>query len=456
MHTRRPRRRQGGTRLISRERPERRGAQRVRGSAWSPRLAWLVAALLLAGCQRDSESGENRESAAGDSGAAASSGPPSPTGPAAQTPDDSVTAGGVQPSQPDTGAGPGVASSPDPTPPAAIPQQPGTPPATAQDSLAVTLTGIMTAQERILARLDSMEAARPAARTEGAAPTGETGGIDLEEARDEVTNLGLSIFWSILVLILFRFLIRGLIWILETLAERSVRRRLTFKWLIPITRMLLWGVAAYLIVRQIFRVDAQGILAASAALGVALGFAAQDLLKNVFGGLIVVFDQPFQVGDKISVGGTYGEVVSIGLRSTRIVTADDDFVSVPNSQVVEEQVANANAGELNCQVLTNLYLPGRVDERAAKEIAFEAAVNSKYVFLEKPIQVFIEDEFHTTFVTRVKVRAYVLDPRFEFLLRSDITERARDGFRAAGLAPEHDWYPLAASGTPGAGDAVAS
>ena len=374
----------------------------ARGVAHGRRLVWLAAALLLAGCRPDA-------------------GPGDETGP---------------PVQPATVAAP----------------------ATAADSVAVALTGIMATQERILARLDSMEAASPAAGAAGAGGTGDSapgdqaGGIDLEEARDEVTNLGLAIFWSILVLVLFRFVIRGVIWILETLAERSVRRRLTFKWLIPITRMLLWGVAAYLIVRTIFRVDAQGILAASAALGVALGFAAQDLLKNVFGGLIVVFDQPFQVGDKISVGGTYGEVVSIGLRSTRIVTADDDFVSVPNSQVVEEQVANANAGELNCQVLTNLHLPGRVDERAAKEIAFEAAVNSKYVFLGKPIQVFSEDEFHTTFVTRVKVRAYVLDPRLEFLLRSDITERARDGFRAAGLAPERDWYPLAVAGAAGDGD----
>ena len=370
-----------------------------RGVAHRRRLVWLAAALLLAGCRPDAGPADER-------------GPP------------------VQPAT--------VAA-----------------PTTAADSVAVALTGIMATQERILARLDSMEAAGPAAEAAGtgdSAPGDQAGGIDLEEARDEVTNLGLAIFWSILVLVLFRFAIRGVIWILETLAERSVRRRLTFKWLIPITRMLLWGVAAYLIVRTIFRVDAQGILAASAALGVALGFAAQDLLKNVFGGLIVVFDQPFQVGDKISVGGTYGEVVSIGLRSTRIVTADDDFVSVPNSQVVEEQVANANAGELNCQVLTNLHLPGRVDERAAKEIAFEAAVNSKYVFLGKPIQVFIEDEFHTTFVTRVKVRAYVLDPRLEFLLRSDITERARDGFRAAGLAPERDWYPLAVAGATGDGD----
>ena len=406
-----------------------------RGRAWPLRLTWLVAALLLAGCQQDSESGEDEgpaaeQQAAQDSGTQALPDPAPPADSTVVDQGDSV--------------------------PAEVAQQPDdTPPATAADSLAATLTGIMTVQERILARLDSMEATRPAPGAESAAPADETGGIDLEEARDEVTNLGFGIFWSIVVLAVFHFAIRALIWILETLAERSVTRRLTFKWLIPIIRMVLWAIAAFLIVRTIFRVDASGLLAAGAALGVALGFAAQDLLKNVFGGLIVVFDQPFQVGDKIRVGGTYGEVVSIGLRSTRIVTADDDAVSVPNSQVVEEQVANANSGKLNCQVVTNLYLPGRVDERKAREIAFEAAVNSKYVFLEKPIQVFIEDEFHTTFVTRVKVRAYVLDPRFEFLLRSDITERARDGFRAAGLAPEHDWYPLAAvSGTPEPGDTV--
>ena len=309
------------------------------------------------------------------------------------------------------------------------------------DSLSARLNEIMAAQERILGRLELMETAGTqdtASATDVAAA--EPQGLDLEEARDEVQSLGVGIFWSLVVLVVFHFLIRALIWILETLAERSVRRRLTFKWLIPITRMLLWGVAGYLIVRTIFRVDAQGLLAASAALGVALGFAAQDLLKNVFGGLIVVFDQPFQVGDKISVGGTYGEVVSIGLRSTRIVTADDNLVTVPNSQVVQEQVANANAGKLNCQVVTDLYLPGRVDEKRAKDIAFDAAVTSQYVFLERPIEVFVTDQFRTTFVTHLRVRAYVLDPRFEFLLRSDITERAREGFRAEGLAATQDWY----------------
>ena len=336
------------------------------------------------------------------------------------------------------GAGPEADAAAGAQPQAGAPQD-ALPPQTTLDSLAARLSDITAAQQLILSRLDAMEQGGPAAAAQA-----DTAGaaLDLEDATEEVRSLGVGIFWSLVIIVVFHFLIRALAWILETLAERSVRRRLTFKWLIPITRMALWAIAAYLILRTVFRVDAQGLLAASAALGLALGIAAQDLLKNVFGGLIVVFDQPFQVGDKISVGGTYGEVVSIGLRSTRIVTADDNLVTVPNSQVVEEQVANANAGQLNSQVVTDLYLPGRVDERKAREIAFEAAVTSQYVFLNKPIVVLVADEFRTTFVTRVRVKAYVLDPRFEFLMQSDITERARDGFRAAGLMPEHDWYPM--------------
>ena len=318
------------------------------------------------------------------------------------------------------------------------------------DSIQIRLDALAATQELILARLDSVRTSASAGQTDTAST--DPAALDLTEAREEVRGLGVGIFWSLVVIIFFHFLIRILVWTLEALAERSVRRRLTFKSLIPMSRMLLWAIAAYLILRTVFRVDTQGILAASAALGVALGFAAQDLLKNVFGGLIVVFDQPFQVGDKIRVGGTYGEVASIGLRSTRIVTADDNLVSVPNAQVVQESVANANAGQLNCQVVTDLYLPGRVDERRARAIAFEAAVTSKYVFLNKPVVVLVGDEFRTTFLTRVRVKAYVLDTRFEFLFQSDITERARDGFRSAGLVADHDWYPAVEPSVPAGPD----
>ncbi len=332
-------------------------------------------------------------------------------------------------------------SSPPPLPAGQDPSPAAVDSLATMDSLAAVLREITEAQRLILSRLDSIEEGVAAGRSPPDTAAGTIATFD--EATDDVRNLGVKIFWSLVILLIFHVLIRVVIWVLETLAERSVARRLSFKWLIPITRMVLWAIAAYLIVLNVFRIDAQGLLAASAALGVAVGIAAQDMLKNVLGGLIVVFDQPFQVGDKIRVGGSYGEVVSIGLRSTRVVTADDNLVSIPNSQVVGEQVANANAGKLNCQVATDLHLPGRVDERKAKEIAFEAAVSSQYVFLNKPIVVLVRDDFRTTFVTRIRIRAYVLDPRFEFIFQSDVTERAREGFRAAGLMPDRDWYPMA-------------
>lgn len=300
--------------------------------------------------------------------------------------------------------------------------------------LSTLLDSVLAGQAAINRRLDSLS---------GEAPPDSASGLDasaeaLEEAGRSVQSFTIGAILSLAVIVLFNFLVHAAVWVLDALAERNARRRLFYKRLVPIVRIALWLLAAYLIVSVIFRVSAQGVFAAAAAIGVAVGFAAQDLLKNLFGGLIVVFDQPFQVGDKVSVGDTYGEVVSIGLRSTRIVTADDNLVSVPNAQVVDQQVANANAGQLNCQVVTDLYLPGWADEGIAKRIAFEAATSSKYVYLNKPIVVLVSDVFKETFLTMVRVKAYVLDPRLEFLFQSDITERARAGFREAGLLrPEH-------------------
>jgi small-conductance mechanosensitive channel len=200
-------------------------------------------------------------------------------------------------------------------------------------------------------------------------------------------------------------------------------------------RLLVWALVIFYVVSSVFEVDRAGLLAGTAGLGVGLGFAAQGVLKNVLGGLIIVFDQPFQVGDKIRVGGTYGEVVSIGMRATRIVTPDDNLVSVPNSQVVEDQVANANAGALDCQVVVDLYLPGWVDVAKAKAIALSVAMNSQYTYLDKPVVVNVKDEFDRIFLTHLLVKAYVIDTRYEFALASDITEAAKTEFLREGLLP---------------------
>jgi len=282
------------------------------------------------------------------------------------------------------------------------------------------------AADTVVASLDTTLAGRDAAADSVATPP-------VARIQDDLRYLGARLFLAFVLLLVTYWVLRFLIWIIETASERSARRRLLLKRLIPITRMVVWSLAIYFVVANVFEVDRNGIIAASAALGIGIGLAAQDVFKNILGGLIIILDQPFQVGDKVSVGGTYGEVVSIGLRSTRIVTHEDSLVSVPNSQVVDSQVANSNSGALDCQVVTHLYLPGWTDVEKAKRIAYSAAANSRYVFLDKPIVVLVKDEFQETFLTHLLVKAYVLDTRYETALASDITETAKIAFVKEGL-----------------------
>lgn len=284
---------------------------------------------------------------------------------------------------------------------------------------------------------DSAQASRPSQADSASSDRPRFEGIrpNLQGARQGLVGLARKIIATLILLVLVHWFTRLIEWILELLGERSTRNRLLYKRLVPITRVFIWAMAAWFIAAVIFDLTGGDLVAAGAAIGVAIGLAAQDVVKNVFGGLVILFDQPFQVGDKIEIGGTYGEVVSIGLRSTRVVTPDDSLVTLPNARVVDGAVSNANAGQLDLQAVVDLYLPGWIDEGRAKRIAYEAAATSKYVFLNKPIVVLVLDEYRDTFITHLKVKAYVSDIRHEFLLKSDVTERARAEFRRQGLIP---------------------
>ena len=154
-----------------------------------------------------------------------------------------------------------------------------------------------------------------------------------------------------------------------------------------------------------------------------MGFAAQDLLKNIFGGIIIIIDKPFQIGDKVQIGSHYGEVTGIGLRSTRLVTPTDNLVTVPNAEVMSQSVANANSGEENCQVVTEVYLPLHADIGRIRQIAEETAQVSQHVFINKPVVVlFSQENVGQRVLLKVKVKAYVNDLRNEFLFQSEITE----------------------------------
>ncbi len=232
-----------------------------------------------------------------------------------------------------------------------------------------------------------------------------------------------KVLWAILFLIISFYLIKLITKILEIFAERSAGYRIRIKSIIPVIRIFGWVLILYIIIAGIFKPPVSTLLAVTASIGIAVGFASQDILKNIFGGIMILFDRPFQVGDKIEIGKHYGEVVKIGLRSTRIVTPDDSLVSIPNGEIMNQSVSNSNAGEPNCQVVAEIYLPITIDTDKVRKIAIEAAQVSQYIYLNKPIVVLFFNEIkQLRSFLKMRLKAYVFDIRYEFNFKSDMTE----------------------------------
>ena len=232
-----------------------------------------------------------------------------------------------------------------------------------------------------------------------------------------------KIFWALIIFLVAFLIIKYVTRLLEAIAEKSDRMRLSIKKIIPIYRIFGWTFILYLIIEGVFAPPIETLIAVTGAAGIAVGFASQDILKNIFGGIMILFDRPFQVGDKIKVGSHYGEVVNIGLRTVRIVTPDDSLVSIPNNEIVNQSVSNSNSGEFNCQVVAEFYLPLNIDVAKVKQLACEAAIVSKYIYLNKPIAVIIKNEIHEgRSILKMRLKAYVLDIRYEFPFKSEMTE----------------------------------
>ncbi|UCG88837.1 MAG: mechanosensitive ion channel family protein [Gemmatimonadota bacterium] len=86
-------------------------------------------------------------------------------------------------------------------------------------------------------------------------------------------------------------------------------------------------------------------LASAGVVGIAVGFAARDTLANLFSGVFIMADSPYQIGDYIYLDDKLrGKVTDIGLRSTRILTRDDIEVTVPNAVVAGAKIVNESAG----------------------------------------------------------------------------------------------------------------
>jgi small-conductance mechanosensitive channel len=111
-----------------------------------------------------------------------------------------------------------------------------------------------------------------------------------------------------------------------------------------VAKLLLFGGAVYCLLLA-WDLNVAPWLASAGIIGIALGFAAKDTLANLFGGLFIIVDAPYRIGDFVNLdSGERGRVTRIGLRSTRLLTRDDVEITLPNAVIANAKIINESGG----------------------------------------------------------------------------------------------------------------
>lgn len=114
---------------------------------------------------------------------------------------------------------------------------------------------------------------------------------------------------------------------------RNLRADTITKLLLSVVSYIVWFLAVIQLLTVGLGLDVVSIIAAAGVLGVAVGFGAQTLVKDVITGFFILFENQFSVGEKITVEAFSGTVEELGLRSTKVRAENGDLLIIPNSSI---------------------------------------------------------------------------------------------------------------------------
>ena len=226
------------------------------------------------------------------------------------------------------------------------------------------------------------------------------------------------------------------------LLEAALRKTSMQELLVKITvRSLYRGVVVIigliLILGQL-GINVTAAVAGVGVLGLAVGFAAQQTLANIFSGFGIFADKLFSTGDWVKIADNYGEIIAVTLRTTKIRTLDNSFVSIPNSLVTSSPVVNySEAGMLRVTARVKIAYKESID--TARDALLAAAAQIKGV-KKNPPPVVVVDELGESGV-QLLVRIWVDEAGLEQKYFFELTEACKVALHGANITipfPQRD------------------
>ena len=201
-----------------------------------------------------------------------------------------------------------------------------------------------------------------------------------------------------------------------------------------ITRLLkyvLMVVGSLLALKQAFAVDLTSIAVVFTALSVGIGFGLQYIAADIASGFILLFERPIRIGDRVTIGEDEGDVQSINLRTTVVLTNDRIAIIVPNSKLVSQRVINWSYGDPRARIAIPIGVADDSDIQLVTDTLIEAAKGVPNVLTDPPPRVQFLNFGDYTLDFRLLV--WTNQPRRHVQLRSDINYRIAALFRERGI-----------------------
>jgi small-conductance mechanosensitive channel len=206
----------------------------------------------------------------------------------------------------------------------------------------------------------------------------------LKLGETQITLWALLYFLLLLVLL---FYLAGKIrrWLVNHLLARS-RLDLGARQAVgAITRYIVLFVG-FLVILQTVGINLTTLNVIAGAVGIGIGFGLQNIASNFISGLIILFERPIKIGDRIEVGNVEGDVIEIGARSTKVLTNDNIAIIVPNSKFISENVVNWKYNDEKVRFKIPVTVAYGSDVRLVEKLLLEVAKENSDV-LENPAPV---------------------------------------------------------------------
>jgi small-conductance mechanosensitive channel len=138
----------------------------------------------------------------------------------------------------------------------------------------------------------------------------------------------------------------------------------------------------FLIILQTAGIDLTTLNIIAGAVGIGIGFGLQNIVSNFISGLIILFERPIKIGDRIEVGNVEGDVIEIGARSTTVLTNDNIAIIVPNSSFITENVVNWKYNDTKVRFKIKVGVAYGSDVRRVEKLLLDVAAKNPDVLTD--------------------------------------------------------------------------